>query len=332
MEHPKPVHRPFALMLKGIAMGIAEVIPGVSGGTIAFITSIYERLLAAIKRVDIEFLKLILRGRFSDAWKMLDRIFLLWLFGGMGCGVVSGVFGVSHLMTHYPEILWAFFFGLIAASAWYIGRQVQGWNAGRILLLLLGIAIAYVITQVSPAHGNTQLWYVALSGFLAISALMLPGISGSFILLLLGMYPIVIGAVKSVLTSPGGTEIILLTCFALGMLIGVIAFSRVLTWMFRHYHASTLALLAGFMVGSLGKIWPWRIPVRWIESTGNMKTTGVMEEGARVVSEQVVLPGSYPYEPHTIAVVLALLAGVAIILLTMYFESRCKSTSISSQA
>lgn len=303
-------------------MGTAEVIPGVSGGTIAFITGIYERLLKSIKEFDVAFFKLLLSGKFKAAWNKIDTTFLILLLGGMACGIIAGVFGITHLMETYPEILWAFFSGLIVASAWYVGKQVEGWNVQRIVALIAGIAVAFTITIVSPAEGSTNLLYVAVSGTLAICALMLPGISGSFILLLLGMYTVVIGSVKEVL-SGNFENFILILCFVGGMTIGLMAFSRVLTWMFQHYRMTTLALLSGFMIGSLPKIWPWRIPTRWMDEDGSLVTTGIPGEHARILSERPVFPGDYLNgDPHTTLVIVSFLCGFFVILVAAYFEKK----------
>lgn len=303
-------------------MGTAEVIPGVSGGTIAFITGIYERLLNAIKEFDVVFFKLLLTGKFKAAWNKIDTTFLILLLGGMACGIIAGVFGITHLMEKYPEILWAFFSGLIVASAWYVGKQVKGWNVQRIVALCIGIGIAYMITIIAPAEGSTNLLYVAMSGTLAICALMLPGISGSFVLLLLGMYTVVIGSVKEILMG-NFEHFVLILCFIGGIIIGLMAFARVLTWMFKHYHMTTLALLAGFMIGSLPKIWPWRVPTRWVEENGSVVTSGIPGEHARILSERPVFPGDYLNgDPHTTLVIISFLCGFFVILGAAYFEKK----------
>jgi putative membrane protein len=316
-----------ALVLKGMAMGIAEVIPGVSGGTIAFISGIYERLLKAIRSLDLELIGHLTHARLWKAFKHLDGRFLVFLLMGMAVGIVAGVFGISHLLEHYSEILYAFFFGLILASAWYVGKGVKQWDAASIIAIIAGAGIAFVITQVSPAQGVIHPLYIGLSGFLAISALMLPGISGSFILLLLGMYTVVIGTLKNILSGDLAGWWILL-CFIGGMVIGLLVFSRVLTWMFRHYHEVTLALLAGFMLGSLPKIWPWRVPVKWLDGNGIMQTTGVPGHDARILSESTVLPEQYSVgDPDTALAICASLLGVAVILAATVIEKRLKSSN-----
>ncbi len=252
------------IALKGMAMGMAEVVPGVSGGTIAFITGIYERLINAIKSVGPQAINAFRADGVKGVWQAIDGNFLMALVGGMLVGLVVGVFGISHLLENYPILLWAFFFGLIVASALYIGRQVTNWRIVEIIALIIGAAIAYYITIAVPAQGNEALWFVFISGAIAISALLLPGISGSFILLLMGMYTFIIPTAKDALTTFNSDSLIILVVFALGCAVGLVTFSRILSWTFKHYKNPTLALLTGFMIGSLNKIWPWRIPQQWL--------------------------------------------------------------------
>lgn len=247
------------LVLRGMAMGIAEVIPGVSGGTIAFITGIYERLINAIKAVlGPELIRSWRSGGFRQTWRTIQGSFLLFLLMGMALGVVVGVLVVTHLLETYPVLLWAFFFGLIVASAIYIGRQVGTWGMVQIFGCLLAAVAAYWITVATPSQGTGALWFVFVSGMIAISALILPGISGSFILLLLGMYTLIIPAIKDFLETQRTDSLITLGVFGLGCLLGLATFSRLLSWTFKRYHDTTMAVLTGFMIGSLNKIWPWR--------------------------------------------------------------------------
>jgi len=290
-----------ALALKGMAMGIAEVIPGVSGGTIAFITGIYERLINTIKTILGPGLFVAFRrGGIRGAWQEADGAFLLNLGIGMVMGIVVGVFGVSYLLEHYPVLLWAFFFGLIIASAIYIGRQVGRWSIREGLALVLGALIAYYITVATPAQGNDALWMVFLAGAIAISALILPGISGSFMLLLMGMYTLIIPSVKSALQNFDSESLIILAAFGLGCLLGLATFSRLLSWTFSNYRATTLATLTGFMIGSLNKIWPWR----------NVIATRTDSSGEEVpFLERSVMPQAYEGEPMIAGVLLLMLIG-----------------------
>ncbi len=284
-------------------MGIAEVIPGVSGGTIAFITGIYERLLNAIKAIlGPTIFNAFRSGGLAAVWLAVDGTFMFFLLVGMTTGVVTGVLGVSHLMEHYPQLLWSFFFGLIVASAILISRHVQQWNITAVLMLLLGTALAYYITVATPSQGIEALWFVFISGAIAISALMLPGISGSFVLLLMGMYTTVIGSVKNVLQHFDTKSLVVMVVFALGCLLGLGTFSRVLTWMFRKYHTQTMAILTGFMIGSLNKIWPWR----------NVLSYRTNSSGERVpFLEKSVLPGQFEGEPMIIGVLICMVIGFA---------------------
>jgi putative membrane protein len=286
-----------ALALKGMAMGVAEVIPGVSGGTIAFITGIYEELLDTIKNVlGPEAWQAWRREGLAAAWAKANGNFLLFLLAGMALGVVSGVLGVVHLLENYPVLLWAFFFGLIVASAIYIGKQVGRWGLAEIAALILGAAAAYLITVTSPAEGNTALWFVFLSGMIAISAMILPGISGSFILLLLGMYTYIIPTVKTALKTLSPESLLILGAFGLGCLLGLATFSRVLSWVFKHYHSPTLALLTGFMLGSLNKIWPWRKPVLGLAESGEIVAIQPGMAVEKVIKEANLLPVQYAAE------------------------------------
>ena len=249
-----------ALVLKGAAMGVAETIPGVSGGTIAFITGIYERLLESIGSFGLPAIQLWREEGFGAFWQKIDGNFLLRLFSGMVLGILLGVFGMSYLLTNFPLPVWGFFFGLIAASAIYIGRKVGEWSFSTISTLLLTAALAFWVTIATPAQGSDSLLYVFICGVIAISALMLPGLSGSFVLLLLGMYPFILHDTlkEGVLEQQDLGAVVTLGVFGLGCLVGVLTFARVLSWLFNHYNDLTMAGLTGFMLGSLNKVWPWQ--------------------------------------------------------------------------
>ncbi|MEQ9262782.1 MAG: DUF368 domain-containing protein [Owenweeksia sp.] len=246
-----------SLVFKGMAMGMAEVVPGVSGGTIAFITGIYERLIFAIKSVDTEFIKLLFSGKIKQAWEKIDGNFLLFLIGGMALGIGIGVFAITWLLEHHPLLIWAFFFGLILASVYVVGRDIKSWSAIPVMALIAGAVLVYYVTIAVPSSPNTSLWFVFICGAVAISALLLPGLSGSFILLLLGMYTYIIPKVKDIL-SGDLSGLVVIGVFAAGCLTGLLSFSRVLTWAFKHYKNITLAFLTGLMIGSLNKVWPWQ--------------------------------------------------------------------------
>lgn len=300
-------------------MGVAEVIPGVSGGTIAFITGIYETLLQSIKAIGPELIPVFKKDGFGGVWTAVNGSFLVNLLVGMVVGVVVGVFGVTHILETYPVLLWAFFFGLIVASAIYIAKQVDKWGLRQIICLLAGIGIAYYITIAAPTEGNDALWYIFISGMIAISALILPGISGSFILLLMGMYTIILPTVKETLKTFDTQGLIVMGVFAAGCLAGLMTFSRVLTWTFKRYRDATMAGLTGFMIGSLNKIWPWRKAVRGMDEDGNIVVITPDVEVDKILEEVNLLPAEYglqvgeAYLPYV--VVLMILGFVSVFLL-----------------
>jgi len=305
-----------AIALKGAAMGMAEVVPGVSGGTIAFVTGIYEQLLEAITAVGPKLLGTFKKGGVKAVWLEVQGPFLLNLLIGMAAGLIFGVFAITYLLEAYPPVIWAFFFGLITASVWYIGRMVKPWSIGSILAFLAGTGIALLIVMGSPAQGNTSLWFVFLSGAIAISALLLPGISGSFILLLLGMYSFVVPTVKAALSGGTADDFTVVIVFALGCLTGLVTFSRVLSWLFKKFPQPTLALLTGFMLGSLYKLWPWREVTSYLTDADGKQLLD--KDGvAKVLTEVPVSPNRYfeiTQEPnYLIAAILAALLGMALI-------------------
>lgn len=299
----KPIDPP-GLVWRGAAMGVAEVIPGVSGGTIAFITGIYERLILSIRAFDADWVQLLRRRRWRQAWHHVDGAFLLFLLLGMAVGLVAGVFGVTHVLERYPLLLWAFFFGLILASVRYVAGYVSHWSWVQRVALLLGVAFSYYITVATPARGLDVGWFIFLCGFIAISALMLPGISGSFMLLLLGMYTTIIPAVREALMTLAPDSLRVLTFFAGGALVGLATFSRVLSWLFRHHRDSTMAVLTGFMLGSLNKLWPWKEVLSWRENSRGEWVPFL---------ERSVWPGQYEGDPQLLGVVGCMLLGVAVV-------------------
>ncbi len=312
--------------LKGMAMGMAEVVPGVSGGTIAFITGIYLRLIDAIKRISGFPIGRLRKEGIRATWIFIDGPFLVTLGIGMVTGIIIGVFGITFLLEEYPAMLWGFFFGLIVGSAIYIARHIEQWRMVEVIALLIGIAIAYYITVVSPVEGSKSLAFVFFSGMVAISALILPGISGSFILLLLGMYTFIIHTVKDVLTSPSSHALLITIVFATGCLVGLILFSRFLSWMLHKYYSATLAVLTGFMIGSLNRIWPWRNPIMWLEDeTGKHLTVlppSVDRDAYHIIQEMNVLPPNYTGHPYVIGTIVCFLAGLILVfLLSRYHVS-----------
>jgi putative membrane protein len=239
------------LFFKGIGMGGADVVPGVSGGTIAFITGIYEELLDSIGEVDVPAIKLLLAGKFNTFWEKINGAFLLVLLSGIFVSLLSLAKLITFLLENYPIQLWSFFFGLIIISSIYMARTIKKWNLRVLIGGIAGIIIAYYITIASPAETPTDPWFIFLSGSIAICAMILPGISGSFILLILGKYEYIVNALSEY-------KIGTILLFGAGCVTGLLLFSRLISWLLDKYESMTIAILSGFMIGSLNKIWPWK--------------------------------------------------------------------------
>lgn len=240
-----------AVTLRGIGMGAADVIPGVSGGTIAFITGIYEELINSLGNINFGALKKWKNEGFRSFWKHINGNFFVALFIGIGISVASLAKLVTYLLEHYPVLLWSFFFGLVLGSAILVLRTIKSWNAIVVVGLLAGTAIAWYISSIETTAGGGESWYIVLSGAIAICAMILPGISGAFILVLLGSYNLVIEGIKDI-------DLKVIGLFAVGCIIGLLSFSRLLKFLFAHFKNIVLAVLSGFLFGSLWKIWPWK--------------------------------------------------------------------------
>ena len=254
--------RYIVLALKGCAMGMADVVPGVSGGTIAFISGIYEELLDSIRSVDATALRLLLRFRLAEFWRHINGRFLLPVLLGIAVAIFSLARLMTYLLTNHPIAIWSFFFGLIVASALLVARQIGRWDWRTVLAFAVGAAAAWWITVATPAETPDDWWFVMLSGAIAICAMILPGISGACILLLLGKYQYIMHAV-------GEFDIPVIAVFVIGAAAGIISFSHLLSWLLKHWHDVTVAVLMGFMVGSLNKVWPWKETVEtYLDSHG----------------------------------------------------------------
>jgi putative membrane protein len=257
-------------------MGAADVVPGVSGGTIAFITGIYDELLRSIRSFDLRAVKIFFREGPIAFWNHINGRFLIVLFLGIITSIVTLARLIKYLLENEPILIWSFFFGLILASVIYIGRQIEKWNAGTVISLIAGTVIAFSITVVSPASGSESLWYIFISGMIAICAMILPGISGSFILLLLGSYATILGSVTGLSDALKAAEsgeatlyAVNLLIFMAGCVIGIALFARVLGFVLKKYRELTIAALTGFMLGSLNKVWPWKETLQYrINSSG----------------------------------------------------------------
>jgi putative membrane protein len=279
-------------------MGAADVVPGVSGGTIAFITGIYEELINSIKSINLEAIKLFLTGKWKFFWKHINGNFLLAVFAGIFISVLSLAKVLAYLLEHQPILIWAFFFGLILASSYVVSRKIAHWNYPKIVALMGGVGIAFYITSVTPTTTTEASWFVILSGSLASCAMILPGISGSFILLLLGKYTFALHAVNE--------RIILdLLLLGSGAVVGIILFANLLSWLLKKYHDLTIALLVGFMIGSLNKIWPWKETLETILVEGELKP----------LIEKNILPSLTSGEDRFWMALLMAVVGISLILL-----------------
>ncbi|HBK71430.1 MAG TPA: DUF368 domain-containing protein [Flavobacteriaceae bacterium] len=293
------------IFLKGIAMGAADVVPGVSGGTIAFISGIYEELLSSINAVNLGAVKILKKNGFKAMWMSVNGNFLLSLLLGIGISVLSLAKLIKWLLENEPILLWSFFFGLVVASVFFVGKQIKNWTVTKALMLIIGAALAFYITILPPvANQITSSWFLFFAGALAICAMILPGISGSFILLLLGAYRPVIDALDQ-------RDIKIIFLFGCGAIVGLLTFSRILKWLFDKYKEMTLAVLTGFIAGSLNKIWPWKETLSWRTNSHGEKVPFIQES---------ILPFNYDGNPELLwAIVLAIL-GFAVILLLEKFS------------
>ncbi|BDD11157.1 DUF368 domain-containing protein [Fulvitalea axinellae] len=300
------IKKHLVLYLKGVLMGVADVVPGVSGGTIALLTGIYERLLNAIKSIDAEALRWLFNGKIAKLWKHVDGTFLLFLLGGIATSLVLFAGIIHGLLETHPVQIWAFFFGLVIISSYLVAKRVRRWSAGKAFALLIGAVIAYAVTSLTPATTPDSPFFLFISGAIAICAMILPGISGSFLLLILGKYKFVMHALKTF-------DVTTILIFALGCLVGLLTFSRFISWTLKRFHDMTVAVLAGFMVGSLNKIWPWK---QVLETRLNSKGVEVP------LVEQNILPETYANlhdgSAHTLE---ALALALGAIIVVYVFES-----------
>ncbi|MFT0715837.1 DUF368 domain-containing protein [Flagellimonas lutimaris] len=291
--------------LKGMAMGAADVVPGVSGGTIAFISGIYEELITSINNIDFSLISILRKDGIKAVWQKVNGNFLLALFLGIFISVLSLAKFLSWLLENEPILLWSFFFGLVVASIFFVGKEISKWTLGTVVVLILGAALAFFITEL-PANDNTDsLPYLFLSGALAICAMILPGISGAFILVLLGSY-------KTILDAVHERDIKIILTVGIGAVFGLLSFARLLKWMFNHYKNITLALLTGFILGSLNKIWPWK---KVLET----KTFG---EKIIVVDDMNVLPGAFEGDSKLMLAIILAILGFSLIFILERLASK----------
>ncbi len=269
---------------KGIAVGVANIIPGVSGGTIALITGIFERLINAIKAFDLTAAKLLFTGKWKAFAEKTDFYFLLTLIVGIALAIITLARVFDYLFRDYPIYIWAYFFGLVLASIYFVAKTIDRWNFVVILLFVLGTAFAVFVSLINPAAENSNFWYLFLCGIVAICSMILPGLSGSFVLILMGNYELV--AIQAI----NNRELSVLFPVALGAIIGLIAFSHLLSWVFKRFKDQTIAVLAGFILGSLNVLWPWKTAEYLKNSSGEL----ILKHGEKVVARYAsVLPQYY---------------------------------------
>lgn len=295
------------ISLKGVAMGAADVVPGVSGGTIAFISGIYEELITSINSINFSKFKVLKKEGFKSFWKAINGNFLLALFSGIFISVFSLAKMISWLLVNQPILLWSFFFGLVFASIFFIARVIEKWNLGTISAFVLGAVLAYYITTLPPSENTGSLPFLFLSGALAVCAMILPGISGAFILVLLGSY-------KTILDAVHEQELYTVATVAMGAVFGLLSFARLLKWMFENYKNSTLALLTGFILGSLNKIWPWK----------KVLETKIFGKKVIPVSEVNISPFQYEGDNQLLYAVLLALLGFCVIFILEKLATKSK--------
>ncbi len=298
MRRPKDY---LLLYIKGVSMGGADVIPGVSGGTIAFISGIYEELIKSLKSIDGTAVKLFFSFRIAEGWKHINGSFLITVLAGILTSLLSLARLMTYLLDNHPIAIWSFFFGLILVSSPLIMRDIKRWNMVTAISFVLGVAIAYGITVLSPTETPTNLFFIFFCGALAICAMILPGISGAFVLLLIGKYEYMINALITF-------DLPVMLVFATGCFLGLVGFSHVLSWVLEHYRFPTLALLAGFMIGSLNKVWPWKEVVAY----------RLNHEGVQIPAfDKSVLPGRFlevtGQDPQVFYAILFAAAGIFLV-------------------
>ncbi len=286
-------------------MGAADVVPGVSGGTIAFISGIYEELITSINNINFALFATWKKEGFKAFWKKLNGNFLLSLFTGIAFSVITLAKLISWLLINQPVLLWSFFFGLVIASIFFVARAIEKWSLATILMLVFGSALAYYITQLPPIENTEYLPFLFLSGALAICAMILPGISGAFILVLLGSY-------KTVLDAVHERDLTIVLTVGFGALFGLLSFARLLKWMFQHYKNMTLAMLTGFIIGSLNKIWPWK----------KVLETKIFDDKIISIKEENISPFAFEGDNQLLFAVLLAFLGFSVIFILEKLASK----------
>ncbi len=289
--------------LKGIAMGIANVIPGVSGGTVALITGIFDKLVSAIKSFNLSALKLLFKGDFKGFAATIQLDFLLALFAGVFVSILTVAKVFKYLFSHYPTFLWAFFFGLVLASVFYVAKTLKRKNALAFLYMFIGASIALCLTLLTPASENASMVYLFVCGIVAACSMILPGLSGSFVLILMGNYQLVM------IQAVSDANISILLPVVLGAGFGILAFSHLLSWVFQHFRDQTIALLTGLIVGSLAILWPWKRAIYLTDSLGEP----ILKKGEPILKTyEWIQPDSW-VSTESLGAMLFCLLGIALI-------------------
>ena len=288
-----------ANFLKGFAMGVANVIPGVSGGTIALLTGIFERLINALKSFDVEAVKLLLKFKFREFAQHVDFGFLLSVFLGVGVSIISVAKLLEFLFQSYPVYVWSFFFGLILVSVWFVGKSIGKIDVAAAVSFVVGAAVAFGLSVMNPATENTAFWYLIICGAVAVCSMILPGLSGSFVLILMGNYQLIM------IYAVSHFDMKIIVPVAIGVVVGLLAFSHFLSWLLSRYARQTMAVLTGFIFGSLGTIWPWKNPVYLMQDGAE-----VLKNGKPIIqSYQMYFPQEFSAEVAIAIVLMA--AGMA---------------------
>lgn len=288
------------IALKGMAMGAADVVPGVSGGTIAFISGIYEELIGTLNNINFSLLKTLKTKGLKNAWNKANGPFLLALLSGIFVSVISLAKGVKWFLEHHPILLWAFFFGLVLASIVYIGKQIKltYLDLKLVLGMAIGAVVAYLITTINPTETSNTDLFLFLAGAIAICAMILPGISGAFILVILGAYSPVLEAINS-------RDLKTILIFGAGASVGLLSFSKLLKWLFEKYNRLTLAVITGFMIGSLNKIWPWKVALTYRTNSKGLQVP---------LNEQSISPFNVDGDPQLLQAIGLMIFGALLIL------------------
>ena len=288
-----------AHFLKGFAMGVANVIPGVSGGTIALLTGIFERLINALKSFDVEAVRLLLKFKFKEFARHVDFGFLVAVFLGVGVSIVSVAKLLEFLFQSYPVYVWSFFFGLILVSVWFVGKSIDKIDAPAAVSFVAGAVVAFGLSVMNPATENTAFWYLIICGAVAICSMILPGLSGSFVLILMGNYQLIM------IYAVSHFDMGIIIPVGIGVVVGLLAFSHFLSWLLSRYTRQTMAVLTGFIFGSLGTIWPWKNPVYLMQDG-----VEVLKNGKPIIqSYQMYFPQEFSVE--VVVAILLMIAGMA---------------------